>query len=214
MKKGFRLLYHFVALLVSFALIYIALVFLSAPNYLSGENKTYYFDDLLKTASFDFAEYRINFDNLREATDSEVDYLNKLHFKYVPNYKCIDKIFLYNDNFSRESFFVRAYTDNESCVVGFCKIGAEVFAEVTWLSNEDVHQIKQAFFKVEDLNFSEFNVEPKEAEVSLFETSENIYFGISNVWILVLSMCLILVLQCVTYKVANKNSKKSCKNKK
>ncbi len=213
MKKGIRVLYHFVVLLCSFVLIYLSLVFLSLPNYLKGENKTYLFDEVLNVAFFNPDEYSVSIDNIREATDSEVSYLNILEFRYIPSYKCIDKMLLYTED-QNIAFFARAYTDDDGCVIDFYKIGTEVYAKATWVNNENVHQIKQAFFKVENLNFSEFDIEPKEAEVSLFETSENIYFGVSNVLILVLSLCLILVLQYVTYRATNKNSKKTCKNKK
>lgn len=214
MKKSIRVFYHSIAFVCAFAVIFLSLVVLSIPHYLRGENKVYSFNDVLKAAYFDCDVYNVSVDNLRQASESETDYLKEIEFRYIPNYKCIDKMLFFNDVIDVETFFVLAYSDNESCVVSFSKIRNDTFAEVTWIDTEDVHKIKHAYFLIENFDYSKFDIEPTNAKVTFFNSYVNPYFGISNIGIFVLSISVVLIFQYIAYKASNKKSDKNVKNKK
>lgn len=200
MKKIKNITCYVLAFVLALLTIYLFLYVKMGKYYMAFEQGTYCVNDIMnevKGKSYNINDYDIYLDNERVLSDTEKDKFNSCTLKYIPRYKAVYKSLL-----EESSFFLRAFDDDLELLHFYHTIGGTYvelahFGEKPW-------NVKYALFDVEDVDLSElYEGEIENAYIQL-HTYQNIYYGMSNLTIFILSLAVIAVYEIITYNILRK----------
>ena len=205
-----KIFVYLTAFVLAIVTIFLFLYFKSIPEYFDFEQDNYDFNGIVSELNQkELSDYNISFDNIRELNEAEKTAFFDANYEFIPRHKAILKNILY---FEGRSFLLRTETEN-IVVFYFFKIHNDIYTNVVWF--EGKYDIFSSMFKVDNLDIGSLDIEEmEEATPNLFATYQNVIYGMSNLSIFILSICLIIIFEWLAHRFICSKEKKIPKSKK